>query len=102
MGISKAHSNIKLFTEELKLCSYMQTCVQEELQLCSYMQTCVQEELKLCSYMQTCVQEELQLCSYMYIIQTCVQQGTAAVYTCTCRLVFRMYAASVPPEHKSA
>ena len=43
------------------------------------MQTCVQEELKLCSYMQTCVQEELQLCSYI-IIQTCVQQGTAAVY----------------------
>ena len=65
--------------EELKLCSYMQTCVQEELKLCSYMQTCVQEELKLCSYMQTCVQEELKLCSYI-IMQTCVQQGTAAVY----------------------
>ena len=67
------------------------------------MKTCVQEELKLCSYMQTCVQEELQLCSYI-IIQSCVQQGTAAVYihVYTCRLVLKMYTASVPPEHKSA
>ena len=32
--------------EELKQCSYMQTCVQEELKQCIYMQTCVQEELK--------------------------------------------------------
>ena len=60
------------------------------------MQTCVQEELKLCSYMQTCVQEELQLCSYI-IIQTCVQQGTAAVYI----HADLCYTASVPPEHKS-
>ena len=44
-----------VFSEELKLCSYMQTHVQEELMRCSYMQTLVQEELKLCSYMQTCV-----------------------------------------------
>ena len=61
LGISKAHSDIKLCTCKLVLGEELQ----EELKLCSYMQTCVQEELKQCSYMHTCVQEELKLCSYM-------------------------------------
>ena len=92
LGISKAHA------EKLKLCSYMQTCVQQELQL---LVTCRLVFSRNCSCVVTCRLVFSRNCSCVAIYTDLFSpRKCSCVYTC--RLVFRMYTASVPPEHKSA